>query len=210
MRREMRGGPKLSTKSREVQKTDPRRPDLALLLQRAGLRDESSFVHLYDLLSPIVFGLALRILSNTSAAEDTLVEVFSGIWDQRFPFDAARESPLAWLTSITRARALERRRCAGNVVPMIAALEPSGETAADVPNAETWLVEESVRSRGALEALPGEVRRAVEMAYFEGLAAEEIAQRLVVSSETVGTRIRLGLIQLREALSPASREGCPQ
>ncbi|MDQ6893505.1 MAG: sigma-70 family RNA polymerase sigma factor [Acidobacteriota bacterium] len=167
------------------------------MIQRAALRDESSLASLYDAASPVVYGLSLRILGNALAAEDTVVEVYSGIWDGRFRFDPSNGSPLLWIIAITRGCALERLRAAGNVIPINGLVEPPRSESAPLLH-ETWLSQESARARKALEVLPPEVRKALELAYFEGLTAEEIAPRLLASAETVRTRIRQGMAQLRE------------
>ncbi|MCA1582305.1 MAG: sigma-70 family RNA polymerase sigma factor [Acidobacteria bacterium] len=182
-------------------------PDLSRLIQQAAQRDEGSFEQLYEILSPIVFGLCLRILGNTSAAEDTVVEVFSEIRRQPPRFDSASGPPLLWITTLTRTRALERRRAAGNVVPMTPPLGSLAPTPG-IPNAGACEAESS-RARAALEGLPTDLRRVLEMAYFEGLTLDEIAQRSTLSPETIRLRIRVGIGQFREALGPVVREDRP-
>ncbi|MEP6767721.1 MAG: sigma-70 family RNA polymerase sigma factor [Acidobacteriota bacterium] len=184
-----------------------RRPELSRLMLLIAQHDEGSFTRLYEIVSPVVFGLSLRILGNTSAAEDTVVDVFSEIWHQPARFDPDQTSPLMWITTLTRTRALERRRSAGNVIPMTAA--PGSLSPPEIPDREPWEPPESVGARAALEGLPLDLRRVLEMAYFDGLASEEIAQRLTLSPETIRLRIRLGMSQFREALGPVFREERP-
>ncbi len=181
-------------------------PDLSRLMRQAARRDEGSFERLYESLSPVVFGLCLRILGNTSAAEDTVVEVFSEIWRQPSRFDSADGSPLLWITALTRTRALERRRAAGNVVSMTASLG-SLAPIPGIPGA--CESEESTRARAALEGLPSDLRKVLEMAYFEGLTVEEITQRSTLSPETIRLKIRVGIGQFREAMGPVLREDRP-
>ncbi|MDQ2869139.1 MAG: sigma-70 family RNA polymerase sigma factor [Acidobacteriota bacterium] len=177
-----------------------------MLLAARG--DEVSFSRLYEIFSPVVFGLSLRILGNTPAAEEAVVDVFSEIWRQPPQLDGACGSPLLWITTLTRTRALERRRASGNVVSMATAPAPVPPPV-EGANPEPWGSQESRRARAALEGLPSDLRRVLEMACFEGLAPDEIATRLALSSETVRQRIRRGMSGFREALGSLHPEDRP-
>ena len=180
-------------------------PDLVSLMLRASQKDPESFARLYDIVAPTVLGLSLRILGNLVAAEETVVDVFSGIWGQTSKFESGMASPLIWITTLTRTRALERLRAGGNVVPMGVAFDsfdPAGSS-----TGESWIADESSRARAALEGLPSDFRRVIEMAYFEGLSSEEISQRLLLSPETVRARIRMGMNRFREGLGHPRPEG---
>ncbi len=185
-------------------------PDLMLLMKRASQKDAESFGRLYDILAPTVLGLSLRILGNLAAAEETVVDVFSRIWGQTSELESGMASPLIWITTLTRARALERRRDGGNVVPMAVVFDPfesAGSSSAGSSTEASWITDESCRARAALKSLPSDFRRVIEMAYFEGLSPEEISQRLLLSPETVRARIRMGMNRFREGLGPPCPEG---
>ncbi|MEP6800754.1 MAG: sigma-70 family RNA polymerase sigma factor [Acidobacteriota bacterium] len=186
-------------------------PDLMPLMVGASQKDAESFGRLYDILAPTVLGLSLRILGNLAAAEETVVDVFSGIWGQTLKFESGVASPLVWITTLTRTRALERLRAGGNVVPMAIAFEApdSAGTSTSAGNSteESWIADESRRARAALEGLSSDIRRIIEMAYFEGLSSEEISRRLLLTPETVRARIRTGMNRFREGLGPHHPEG---
>jgi RNA polymerase sigma-70 factor, ECF subfamily len=117
-------------------------------------------------------------------------------WRQAGRYDAGRGSPEAWLCTISRTRALDRlrRRTARREEPSEAAPSPSG-----IPRAE-----EALAVRAALEGLPEDQRRALELAYYDGLTQSEIARHLGEPLGTIKTRIRTGMIRLRETLGAAA------
>jgi RNA polymerase sigma-70 factor (ECF subfamily) len=171
----------------------PRTEDL---LRRLRTGDPQALGDLYDLCGGLVNGLALRILRDTAEAEDVVQEVFVQVWRQAQRFDPTRGTAEAWLCTIARTRALDRlrRRTARREDPSEAA---PGST--DAPKAE-----EALAVRKALEDLTADQRKALELAYYEGLTQTEIASRLGEPLGTVKTRIRTAMLRLREVLGPAS------
>jgi RNA polymerase sigma-70 factor (ECF subfamily) len=162
------------------------------LLQRVAAGDSEALGELYDLYAGLANGLALRILRRPSEAEDVVQEVFVQVWRQASRYDPERGSPQAWLSIMTRTRALDRLR------RLTSRREDSGErapVALDLPKSDDALV-----VRSALDALSEDQRRALELAYYEGLTQTEIAERLGEPLGTVKTRIRSALIRLRETL----------
>lgn len=164
----------------------------AALVRRLADGDPSALGEFYDLYSGLAHGLALRILRDAAEAEDVVQEVFVQVWRQADRFDVGRGSPEAWVCTIARSRALDRlrRRAARREEPSEAA-----PPATAVPRAEDTLA-----VRKALEVLSDDQRRALELAYYEGLTQTEIAARLQQPLGTVKTRIRTAMIRLREAL----------
>ena len=159
----------------------------------------------YDRHIRAVFGLAMRVLQDQSDAEDVVQEVFSQAWTQAKRYDATRGSAASWLLTIARSRAIDKlrsRRAKPDSAPL------SHETAVvELPDpglgAEHGVMtaESAARLRAALAALPLIQRTAIEPAYFEGLTQTQIAERLEQPLGTVKTRIRTGLLKLREALT---------
>jgi RNA polymerase sigma-70 factor (ECF subfamily) len=165
------------------------------LLRRLAQGDQKALGEFYDRYAGLANGLALRILRDGTEAEDVVQEVFVQIWRQAGRYDAARGTPEAWVCTIARTRALDRlrRRASRREDPQAAAPEPGGR-----PHTE-----EALAVRKALDVLPDEQRRALELAYYEGLTQSEIARQLGEPLGTVKTRIRSAMIRLREALGPA-------
>jgi len=166
------------------------------LLRRLSSGDHVALGQVYDRYAGLVNGLALRILRNRTEAEDVVQEVFVQIWRQAERFDPTRGSPEAWICTITRTRALDRlrRRASRREEPSEKAPSPT-----DPPKTE-----EALAVRKALESLSDDQRRALELAYFEGLTQTEIATRLDEPLGTIKTRIRTALIRLRDVLGPVA------
>ena len=162
--------------------------------------DERALASLYDRYSPILFGLLLRILKDRPEAEDVLQEVFLQIWQRASSFDAERGRPFTWLVTLARSRAIDRLRAVRSrertaLASAAEAVEPLADASDDAVRSEQG---EAVR--GALAAIPEEQRRALLLAYFEGLSQTEIAARLGQPLGTVKTRMRSGMMKLRELL----------
>jgi RNA polymerase sigma-70 factor (ECF subfamily) len=163
-----------------------------LLLRRLAGGDTDALGEFYDLYAGLANGLALRILRRSSDAEDVVQEVFVQVWRQASRYDPERGSPQAWLSIMTRTRALDRLR------RLASRREEPGEAAPlarDVPSTD-----EALAVKGALDTLTDDQRRALELAYYEGLTQSEIAERLGEPLGTVKTRMRSALIRLRETL----------
>jgi RNA polymerase sigma-70 factor (ECF subfamily) len=165
------------------------------LLRRIAGGDHKALGEAYDLYAGMAYGLALRILRDATEAEDVVQEVFVQAWRQASRYDPERGSPEAWLCTMARTRALDRlrRRVSRREEPSEAAPNASG-----VPRTE-----EALAVRSALQGLPEDQRRALELAYYEGLTQTEIARHLGEPLGTIKTRIRSGMIRLREALGAA-------
>jgi len=164
------------------------------LLRRLAAGDHAALGEFYDLYAGLANGLALRILRDTSEAEDVVQEVFVQVWRQAARFDPNRGSPEAWLCTMARSRALDRLR------RRTSRREEPGD--ASPPSTEAPKTEEALAVRKALEGLSGDQRRALELAYYEGLTQSEIAARLGEPLGTIKTRIRTAMIRLREVLGP--------
>jgi RNA polymerase sigma-70 factor (ECF subfamily) len=157
-------------------------------VERMASGDSSALGDLYDRHSRAIYSLAVRILAEA--------------WRQATRYDAARAPVAAWLMIMARARSLDRlRRRRSRIVAT--ELDPSIPHPRD-PDASQELLaisaEQADRLRGALGVLPDGQRTAIELAYYEGLSQSDIAARLQQPLGTIKTRIRSGLLKLREAL----------
>ncbi|NNL84975.1 MAG: sigma-70 family RNA polymerase sigma factor [Myxococcales bacterium] len=169
--------------------------------------DAGSLEMLYARHSGAVFGLCLRILGDRGEAEELLEEIFWQLWQHRRRYDAERATPLTYLMTLTRSRAIDRlrfrrRRAAvwceasadeSSLDRFLVASEPD-------PLASVLAYERRAKLNAGLEQLSEAHRRAITLAFFGGLTHQEIAERLNEPLGTIKTRIRRGLLALRSIL----------
>lgn len=177
--------------------------DLTALMSKVAEGDQSAFTALYEATSKIVFGLVLRIVIDRATAEEVLLDVFTQAWRQAATFDRKRGTPLAWLMTIARSRAIDRLR-SGRHDQSKSALEDAAELTALTPTPEdsTVMSERQQLVRTAIDSLTPEQKEVIELAYFSGLSHTEIASKLGHPLGTVKTRTRLAMMKMREMLSP--------
>jgi RNA polymerase sigma-70 factor (ECF subfamily) len=168
--------------------------------------DQRAMAELYDSTQRLVFTLARRILGAGDLAEEVTLDTYMQVWRSAPSFDYARGRVSTWLLTIARSRALDRRR---SVAARTSREETWSDALADEtpdctcgvdPAHEQSRAERRDTVRAAMGALPELQRRAIELAYFPGLSHTEIAARLGEPLGTVKTRIRLGMIKLRDLL----------
>ena len=186
--------------------------DRTLVLSMRG-GDERALAALYDRHSPALLGLVMRIVRDRADAESVLMKVFLQVWRSAGTFDAERGSVVGWLATIARSRALDqvrssvrRERREPMQVDSETPLVLVDTSAAGDPGAAVEAQETRRAVQRALESLQPGQRTAIELAFFEGLTHVEVAERLAEPLGTVKTRIRLGMIKLRELLAPLARE----
>jgi RNA polymerase sigma-70 factor (ECF subfamily) len=176
----------------------------AELIRGAAGGDQQALAALYDATSRAVYGLLLRILSDPSAAEEVLLDVYAQVWRQAGSYSAARGKPMAWLTTIARSRAIDRLRRGRQEQRLTAPLDEAVRASAAAGVEEGVLAGEvSSVVRAALDELSPEQREVIELAYYGGMSHSEIAAARGLPLGTVKTRTRLGMMRLREALRPA-------
>jgi len=180
-------------------------PDLADLLRLSGRGDEAAFARLYDAASSRVFGLALRVVRDPAQAEEVAQESFLEIWRTSGRYDPDRGSPLAWLLTITHRKAVDRVRSAEASTRRDTTYHQQNQAVDHDATAEAAQASlEAHRVRGALAALTEVQREAVGLAYFGGYTHTEVATMLELPVGTAKTRIRDGLIRLRDAMGVGS------
>lgn len=175
-------------------------PDGAALLTRIADGDESAFAALYDTTCGLIYGLLLRILGNSAAAERLLVAVYQEVWEQAATFDAAREKPLTWLITVAHSRAVARLRADRRGLP-------GGEShglVGGAPKDRSETVEITSReqecARSAFAELSPAQQQIIELAYFSGLRQQEIAALLSLSLRAVQLRMCAAMRKLHDAL----------
>ncbi len=176
------------------------------LLQRAGRGDESAFAGVYDATSPRLYGLVLRVVRDPAQAEEVTQEAYLEIWRQSARFRPELGRPLSWMLTIAHRRAVDRVRSAEAGARRDSAYDAqrtttlAGDSTADLATASL----EAKQVRRALDALTVAQREAIELAYYGGYTHAEVAAMLNLPIGTAKTRIRDGLIRLRDAMGVGS------
>ncbi|GII80574.1 DNA-directed RNA polymerase sigma-70 factor [Sphaerisporangium rufum] len=177
----------------------PDKTDDRVLHQRVVGGDEAALGELHDRLYPLVLALALRVTRDRSVAEDIVQEVFVTFWQRPLSFDPDRGTLRSWLATIAHRRAVDHVRTEERHRTARAPLLP--EPAAGPPEEGVLAADEAARVRRAVSRLPGEVRQAIELAYYGGRTYRQAAEELGLPEGTVKSRIRLGLRKIADELS---------
>lgn len=182
----------------------PGQERLAFLVAAVAAGDHAAMAEFYDATQRFVLTLVSRLVRDRSLAEEVTLDVYLQVWRRAASYTTERGKVLAWLLTIARSRALDRNR---SERARVAESDVSEETRLAAPCACDPTLEPERAERcelvaKALGMLPDAQRRAVELAYFGGLSHTEIAERLREPLGTVKTRVRLGLLKLRELLRP--------
>ncbi|MEH3048104.1 sigma-70 family RNA polymerase sigma factor [Sphingomonas adhaesiva] len=182
-----------------------RRAALAAALAATGLRDGAAFRKVYQLTSAKLFGICLRICGERQAAEDVLQEVYLIIWRRAASFEPLRSSPITWLATIARNRAIDWRRANGHPLPPPPDAEPRAavETADDAALADVAMIarEDAHHVHRCLATLDRGSRDAIRAAFLDGATYAELAERAGVPLATMKSRVRRGLLQLRKRMT---------
>ena len=178
---------------------------LASLVQQSSRGDEAAFAELYDATSARAHGLALRVVRNPAHAEEVVQEAYLDAWRTSSRFDPARGSAIGWLMTIVHRKAVDRVRSAEAATARDATYHRESrpvEHDSTLEAAQASL--EAQRVRSAVSGLTEVQREAVELAFFGGYTHTQVATMLDVPVGTAKTRIRDGLIRLRDAMGVGS------
>lgn len=183
-------------------------PDTALiaLIDRIALADEKALRELYELASPKLYGVAVRVVTNRDWAEDVLQEAFINIWRIAGDYRSTLSPPMAWMALVVRSRGLDflRRRASERADRMQELDDVISDTVAgDSPNPmDTAQASEQAKAlHNCLSLLDNKQREVVSLAYMRDMSHNELAAQLKLPLGTVKTWIRRGLEQLRGCMA---------
>ena len=194
----------LRRRGSDEQADDDLKDPLSALLGHAGRGDQVAFADLYDALAPLLYGLVLKVVRDPAQSEEVTQEAFVELWRLAPRYDASRGSVRSWAATIAHRRAIDRVRSEQS------ARDRAEREAQKRPIQYDDVAEHVVanidgtRVRKALERLTEIQRQAVELAYFGGHSYREVALLLDVAEGTIKTRIRDGMIRLRDELGVAT------
>jgi RNA polymerase sigma-70 factor (ECF subfamily) len=179
---------------------DAARAELVAILLRTGEEDRAAFRELYLRTNAKLFGVCLRICGEREAAADVLHDVYLTIWKRAGAYEPSRASPITWLATIARNRAIDWRRAQG--ARPTSGLEDAPDIADPAPLASDTLIadQEAHSLHRCLDELDGNQRESIRTAFFQGVTYAELADRLSVPLGTMKSWVRRGLARLRECL----------
>ncbi len=175
------------------------------LLGRVAQGDQQAFAELYDRTASRVFGLVKRLLRDHAQSEEVTQEIFLEIWQTATRYDVGKGGAMAWMLTMTHRRAVDRVRASQSSRDRdtrigIRDFAPEFDSVAE--NVEITI--ETERVKEAMKRLTELQRQAVQLAYFGGYSHSEVSQMLKVPIGTVKTRLRDGMIRLRDELGVGS------
>jgi RNA polymerase sigma-70 factor, ECF subfamily len=176
------------------------RARLSDALVRTGQGDRSAFEQLYKATSAKLFGICLRIFPERSEAEEALQDAYLTIWNKAASFEPGRASPISWLATLTRNRAIDRLRASGKA--KYAPIEDAAEIADPAPRADAQLfaASESAALQGCISGLEPRDAHFIRSAFLGGATYLQLADAEGAPLATVKSRIRRALIRLRACM----------
>ena len=181
-----------------------RRASLTEALLRTGKGDRSAFEAVYKATSAKLFGVCLRIFSDRNEAEEALQDAYITIWNRAASFEAGRASPISWLVTVTRNRAIDRLRAKGKAG--LASLDEATDVADPAPSAEAQLVALGGDKLlyGCIDGLDRRDAHFIKSAFIGGATYADLATREGEPLGTTKSRIRRALMKLRTCMEGAS------
>ncbi|MFE2326842.1 ECF RNA polymerase sigma factor SigK [Streptomyces sp. NPDC059385] len=176
-------------------------PRLEEVMERVGHGDKDAFTILYDAVAAMVFGIAVKVVRDRAQAEEVAQEVMIDLWRQAARYRPGQGSVTTWVATIAHRRAVDRVRSA-----QAASNREYADAVRDLPRPFDVVAEEvemrldSERVRRCLRGLTELQRQAVTLAYYQGLTYREVAETLRSPLATIKTRMRDGLIRLRDCM----------
>ncbi|HUK72984.1 MAG TPA: ECF RNA polymerase sigma factor SigK [Streptosporangiaceae bacterium] len=173
--------------------------DLGALLARVARGDEAAFETVYDGVAPSVFGLVRRVVRDPAQSEEVTQDVLLELWRTAYRFETAKGSAMTWVMTLAHRRAVDRVRSAQAAAAREARAATPEADPQDAAEAALDRIDKE-RVRRCLGALTELQREAVTLAYYSGYTYQQVAGLLGVALGTVKTRMRDGLIRLRDCM----------
>ncbi len=175
------------------------------LMKRIKAGDEEALGELYDLYNRLLYGLIISIVKTREEAEDVLQEVFVKIWEKASTFNEDRGNVYSWIVTLTRNKAIDRIRSKGYKTQKKASLDvvaPEFSLEGDSfdPLETTIFSDRAELVRNALSKIPESQSEVLKIAYYKGMTQNEISDQLKIPLGTVKTRMRQGMIKLKDIL----------
>lgn len=184
--------------------THPPSLDEVTLLAKIAQQDQAALAQLYDRYVRVLYAIAFRSLGSAEESEEVVLDVFAQVWRIAERYDATKGRVDTWLFMMTRSRVLDRLRSLQRTAKVVNASENAAESQLNHPSIDpiedALISERRTQVIAALQQIPEEQRRVIELAYYKGLTHSEIAIETGLSIGTVKTRIRLGLSKLKLTL----------
>jgi len=190
----------------------PENQRLVNLLARVALRDQQAFKELYDLTSAHLYGVALRYLRTASTAEEILQEAYINVWQQAGTYAATLSSPMTWLISVVRNKALDHLRKFKRETETTESVDTAGEGQVEAiaehadPHELFSAATEAIVLRRCVALLDAPQRQSLALAFYDGLSHSELAEHLRVPLGTAKAWVRRGLERLRKCIE-AQQQG---
>lgn len=171
-------------------------------MEKTARGDAGAFAAFYDESSRLVHSVVMRFLGDQADADEVTLDVFIQVWRSASEFDSKRGSVTAWLVTMARSRAIDKLRSIGSKVQKQESINDGFELIEkrETPEQASLLNQQRQNVRSALAVLPPDQRSVLNLAYYEDLSHQEISARLGLPLGTVKTRIRLGMVRLRDHL----------
>ena len=172
------------------------------LIARMASRDSKAMSELYDLYSGLLYSVVLKITRVQSEAEEVLQDVFVSAWDNAHKFDPKKAKVFTWLMTIARNKAIDRVRSKAYKVQQASSGDEFEKIeAATVSPLNSRMAKENASViKEALDCLPEEQKKVIQLSYYEGQSQSQVAETLGIPLGTVKTRMRLGMLKLTEEL----------
>lgn len=172
------------------------------LIEQVKRGDKTAFKQIYSRFSQVTYNLALRILKDKEDAEEVVQEIFLQIWNKAYSYDPDRGAVSTWVVNIARSRSIDKLRTVGYRNKNVEINEERVNSNVDLSRTIEDRDESKQVIKQALDSLPEKQRTAIELVYFGGLTHVEAAEELNEPVGTIKTRIRLGVMKLKDKIMP--------